>query len=344
MNSTTTIIEKRSQPAKLIALGVLLAWLPAHAAPIPADLTITANISYDTGFATNNSGASLSGTMSTIIGGAETASGFTNGAVTGSNPLAGNLTDTGDGIAIRDVMASAINNASTKAGVDVRLSLGNTSVTATYDVVLLFDSNNHVDVSGTDAYVHSEFTVDENGSEKFFTDIESDVVNGDQLNGISQGTFGAPTTDSAAEILNITLGPGATVIIDGDWTMKLESLAANSGANGDFSGTMTVFFAGTKEADTDSDGFTDYEEAIAGTSSSNSNDFFRVNIDQQGSDVILTWPSLSNRAYSVFSRPNLLTGAWNPTETGLPATPPMNTYIVDPLSQFFYLTVEFPVH
>lgn len=300
---------------------------------------------YDTGFSFSTSSADHSGTISQTIGGADTVSTFANGLVTtGANPLVDYPTDTGDGVAIPYLIASKTGIATNRAGNDIQINLVNPSATDTYHVVLVVDYVNHVYTWGPNAYVHSEFTIDQDGSEIFFSDIESDVVYGDKLNGVQKASFGGNIIDSGQSLMEISIAPGATVIIYGEYTTKAESLDTSSGANGYFSGSVTVFFAGIEDADSDLDGATDYEEAIAGTSSSDSNDVFRVYIDQQDPDMILTWPSKPDRVYSVFARPDLLSGTWYPIATDIPATPPMNTYIVDEPFKFFYLTVEFPVH
>lgn len=79
--------------------------------------------------------------------------------------------------------------------------------------------------------------------------------------------------------------------------------------------------------DTDGDGMSDMEEVIAGTSGSSSSSAFRMLTPRAtASGVVLQWPSVANRLYTVEHRPSMLSGSWALVQSDIPATPPMNTY------------------
>jgi hypothetical protein len=98
-----------------------------------------------------------------------------------------------------------------------------------------------------------------------------------------------------------------------------------------------------KQQDTDSDGFNDRAEVIAGTCPTNSASSLRpagsMRNVQDLTQLIIQWPSVSNRTYTLWRNTNLLTG-FSILNTNIPAYPPINIY-TDPvrtidLNQRFY--------
>lgn len=51
--------------------------------------------------------------------------------------------------------------------------------------------------------------------------------------------------------------------------------------------------------DSDGDGMSDADEAVCGTSPLEAADVFRIHGDRTGADLVLWWPSLSGRDYSL---------------------------------------------
>jgi len=96
---------------------------------------------------------------------------------------------------------------------------------------------------------------------------------------------------------------------------------------------------GTNSADSDSDGMTDGDEALAGTNPNASDSVFEFLQGQpSGTDLVITWSSVSGRLYHVDLSTNLLAPRLTLT-SDLVATPPINAYTV-PVSgaaQEFYL-------
>ncbi len=200
-------------------LLVVLATTTARADAIPADLTITGTIDFDTGFAVGNP----AGAMVVKVGGTDTTSTVSGGAVTaGTNPLSGTFSSWGDGVGIQSLTGSASTSGEEwAAGFDITLTFTNTSATDSYDVVVKVAYDNRVDSSGDDAYADSEFTLDDDdGAEVFFTQLVTDTVNGDEKNGTPQGSFGAALTDAGTWTYALTLAPGASFSWTGDYTVE----------------------------------------------------------------------------------------------------------------------------
>ena len=80
-------------------------------------------------------------------------------------------------------------------------------------------------------------------------------------------------------------------------------------------------------ADPDGDGMSNLDEYRAGTDPTDSNSNFRISGVRvlPGGGVLLSWPSVMNRLYSVVRSTNSLTG-YQPIAAGILATPPTTTF------------------
>jgi hypothetical protein len=82
------------------------------------------------------------------------------------------------------------------------------------------------------------------------------------------------------------------------------------------------------DRDSDGDGQTDAEEAIAGTSPNDRNSFFRIlpalSVNAQGG-IVIRWDSLAGRRYSVLRSTSLVDG-FGPLASNVAATPPQNSF------------------
>lgn len=126
--------------------------------------------------------------------------------------------------------------------------------------------------------------------------------------------------------------PGATWRVD---NVLLRGALLEAGRDGDADGLPDAYeiayFGDVDTADQtsdfDEDGMSDYNEWRAGTNPADFDSVFRVTDNTTGTaaQFILRWPSASNRIYRVERSTNLLIG-FEAIETGLPATPPENTY------------------
>jgi hypothetical protein len=200
----------------------------AEAAPIDPDVSVSGSAEYDTSFAVADN-ASHSGTMTVTVGGATTTTSYVDGIASGANPLMGTLTDTGDGFGIAGNAAAppSVDDSEFEVGIDLVMTITNSSATDIYEVTFGIAYINSVNSAGTDAYVDSEFTLDRRaaadpppGIEEFFTDIITDTVNGNEVGGNPVAGFGGPLSETGTDTLVLTLNPGDSYILEGDWTMK----------------------------------------------------------------------------------------------------------------------------
>ncbi len=99
------------------------------------------------------------------------------------------------------------------------------------------------------------------------------------------------------------------------------------------------------QADTDGDGMNDGSEAIAGTSANDDLDYLKVSDEARVSstNLVIRWPSASNRAYNVNVVTNLIGGVPVVLFTNLSATPPLNVQTV-PVEQanqrYIYIEID----
>ena len=83
--------------------------------------------------------------------------------------------------------------------------------------------------------------------------------------------------------------------------------------------------------DFDGDGFIDRSEFVAGTLPLDAQSLLRVDIEDltaNSETVTLRWPSVAGRTYRVYSAPSAL-GPFTEMATGIAATPPLNSLLVD---------------
>jgi hypothetical protein len=230
----------------VLALGfLLLAGIPAVAAPIDPAITVTGSVTYDTGYSFVDN-ASQSGAMTRTIGGSTTTTtysasspGVMPGSTIGSNPLSGTLTDTGDGFGVAGTASAPVtpDDGEFAVGIDIAMTITNNSATDVFQVTIVTTFGNTVDSFGGDAYVDSEFTLDQRlssqpapGTEEFFTALFTDTVNGNEVGGVPVPGFGGPLTDIGVDTLVLTLNPGESYIVEGDWTMEGGAYDSASGA------------------------------------------------------------------------------------------------------------------
>jgi len=97
-------------------------------------------------------------------------------------------------------------------------------------------------------------------------------------------------------------------------------------------------------ADTDGDGMDDGDEVTAGTLPTNPASVLAVEdlAADGGGEIVLRWASASNRTYAVWSATDLVANTWQVIDTGIAATPPVNTKTVTPQAAggFYRIHVE----
>jgi len=230
-----------------LTLGLLaFIGLPAAADPLDPDIIITVNAAYDTGFSFVDQ-ATNSGAMTVNVGGIPITTTYTNSTPSGANPLIGTLTHIGDGFSLTGTAAgaaSAAHDAQFAVGIDAAMMIINASSTFPCEVTVGIDFNNAVNSAGTEAYVDSEFTLDQTppGAEVFFTDIVTDTLYGNEVGGDPIAGYGGPVSESGTDMLVLTLNPGESFTLDGDWTMEggAYSDASSLATLEDFRVTLTI--------------------------------------------------------------------------------------------------------
>ncbi len=237
--------------ALALAAGVMLAG-PAAALPFSGDIVITAASDFDD-VDSFVDGADIQASQSLTSGGVTTTTTTITGAsVTGGvDPLAGALTDIGDGIALDvEALAEVLVDGDAQEwddyAFDLEVTIQNTSATDTYRVVVTVDFDNVVDADGptpesSDAFADSEFTIDQDGvGEILFTDLVSDVLFGDEVGGDDQGTFGEPQSESASVPLTFILAPGEMIGLIGEYVTQGGAFDPDTLARLDFSASIRV--------------------------------------------------------------------------------------------------------
>jgi hypothetical protein len=87
-------------------------------------------------------------------------------------------------------------------------------------------------------------------------------------------------------------------------------------------------FVANSKSDADLDGFIDLHEFLAGTIPTNGESRLQIDnlVEANASGVVIHWASASNRTYRVTATTSLTLPDFQAVASGLPATPPMNTY------------------
>jgi len=146
----------------------------------------------------------------------------------------------GDGLGFAATVASG-NDGTFGVGFDAGLSVWNTSLTDTFEIVFKTTFSNFVDADGADAYSDSELSIQTPpGSEVIFTDLISDTLFGDQVGGILTGTSGDPQSESGMVNFSLTLAPSASQDISVFYTLRGGSFEATSSSVAEFSTFLEI--------------------------------------------------------------------------------------------------------
>jgi hypothetical protein len=164
-----------------------------------------------------------------------------------------------------------------------------------------------------------------------------------------QGIGGGANPNPTSKTINFTLTPAASnvngVRIIGD---------AGGTSSGGFLGVWEMTATGTQTGggvDTDGDGQTDDEEAVAGTNPNNPNSVLAITGGTvSGGNVNLTWSSVPGKTYRIQSTADVSTGPWATVGNPVPAaaSPATTTSGVIPLTlplpprQFYRVMVGTP--
>jgi len=208
----------RSRAGIVLAAAALMLNLSlAHA--VPAGVDISGSNEFDE---TN----SFNGTGSFFItsGGTTTTSSYDDmSAVTGDNPLLGNLTQVFDGFGFNG--AASITDDEFLIGFDTTINVTNNSL-AIQTIEFRLDFSNLVSASGDDAYADSELVLSQKLSgefsftEIFFSDLISDSLNGDSFNGADAGSMGVQQSDMGVFFFSLLLNPAEQADLRLSWTLE----------------------------------------------------------------------------------------------------------------------------
>lgn len=253
----THFSEKCGYASKSLRTGMLIAaalsisvGLPHNAAatPINANVSISGSVEFDSTGSPSapTSGATQSGNLTRIVGGTTTTTTLSGATISGSDPLTGTLTDFGDGFGV-DFTANGSSTSGTSQISDLFgdlfLTLTNNSATDTFTVNLKLDFDGSTDANGADAFAQSHISLDNvtNTAELFFSDLESDTLNGDVKHVHPDGSTdlaagnGDPLSNSGSIILSLILAPNAKINL-GDNSFEVRARGGTfDSAGGSFS-------------------------------------------------------------------------------------------------------------
>lgn len=198
----------------------LLMGINDRALSYSTNLVITGQINFDNEVALADGNVTQSGSFSMTAGGTTTTSTYNGTTVSGADPLSGTLTDIGDGFGITGD-ATASFESEFEIGIDIDpWSIKNNSATTPYAITFKVNFNNEVESGGPDAFADSEFMIKAGGSEVFFTDVVSDTVNGNKIDGIATGDSGGLVKDIDMISFKVFVDPLMTVVLSGAWSLE----------------------------------------------------------------------------------------------------------------------------
>lgn len=153
--------------------------------------------------------------------------GFNDGTTTvpAINPFSSALTDINDGIGVSTDLDSIYQTGTGfEKGYDflvnLALDLSNTSVADTYKATIQLDYSNVVDAGPSDSFTDSTLNVELNALDVLVSDVLSDPLLGDKLNGVNLGTNGHPVSDIGSLIFDVVLAPSETGQITAAWVWE----------------------------------------------------------------------------------------------------------------------------
>jgi len=195
---------------------VLFMPLVAYGVPFSSDVIIDGSITFDSTYS-SVAGTTQSGSISSLVSGASSSNTITGATITGSDSLAGTLTDIGDGFGSMFSMSGNQNGHAGELYSDYAFNISNNSLTDQYLVSFNISYSNFVNGDGSDAYADSQFSLlnANTFAELFFTDLTSDTLFGDKENGTDLGSFGASILDVDTISLDFILNPLTSIDLSG---------------------------------------------------------------------------------------------------------------------------------
>lgn len=182
--------------------------------------------------------------FSTVPG---TSDGFNDGTTTvpAINPFSSALTHIDDGVgASTDLDSVFQTGANFNEGYDflinLAIDLGNVSAADTYKVTIKVDYSNEVDAGPIDSFAESKLDVELNSLDVLVSDVLSDPLLGDELNGTDLGTNGHPVSDIGSLMFDVILAPSETGQVTAAWIWEGGVFEVEDVSNVDFSLDISI--------------------------------------------------------------------------------------------------------
>jgi hypothetical protein len=198
----------RTQWMGLVALGFAAS---ALANPIPTDLSITGQLTFDD-LLLPAGDATQTGSFTATEGGTASTSTFDSSGVAGDNPLQATFSDdNGDGLATTSSASAGDGDVFNEylSGFDGEVSLANNSLTDTYEIFFDFEYNNRVEAN-VDAFADNELILSDDVGELFFSDLVSDTFFGNEQGGVLTGAFGGVLQEMGVFSFSVLLAPSTS--------------------------------------------------------------------------------------------------------------------------------------
>lgn len=224
---------RRTTQSLLLGASLSIFTLTAQATPIPTGIAVSSSAALDTiNSAAPVGNANQSGQISILTSATQSFSAFNGVTVSGTNPLSGNATETGDGATLMFGVGGsyAAGNAQNDGLFgDMYLNFSNSSAIS-YKARLAIDiAYTSVFASGPDAFVKFDFSLqDFAANEVFFSSSMRDTVNGDS------------DAASASNIIEILLNPGDSTVFHGIEKAYGGAFAGQSSYGGNVSATLRL--------------------------------------------------------------------------------------------------------
>lgn len=156
------------------------------------------------------------------------------------------------------------------------------------------------------------------------TATANSAVAGFQVNGSGSSSYNFQVTNGSTDFGSTSLwtgiegsfaaGPAETVL--DIFRIAPEGVSLFGTLSISASGVITYTKPSTTPVDHDGDGYTDADEALAGTSDSNPSDFFRVSsLTNSAGNTVINFNSIASRSYKIYYSEDLAAGSWQLIDT-----------------------------
>lgn len=214
-----------------------------YAVPIDSNVSISGSVSFDDTASLIDGGATQTGAFGSVLAGSSAAhsSTLSGTTVTGGNSHGGSLSDIGDGVFANYNLNGSSQGSESGLTTDFRFDLENTSLTDSFRVTFEVDIDNNADADGTDAFIHSQFSLfDSSSADIFFSDLLSDTSLGDEFNGGFPPTSGGALVDTRTFTFSFDLNPGDNIFFDGFIDMTAGAFDSSTSYSGQLDSSINL--------------------------------------------------------------------------------------------------------